>query len=570
MTYPKKVFLLILVSTIYLAGLSLAHFYNTNFGDITVTKVVIPDQPKIICLYYQPKEASTQNQLPAVVLTHGISSSKQMMSSIALELAKNGFVTLTTDLIGHGDSGGIFGGFANETVDKTLGMYSALQYLVTQPYVNSSQIGLVGHSLGAGAVRATAATFNNTKATVFIGGGIGENIKEPEYGTLNSTFPKNLLIIIGEHDTLFNIKETKRELIPIFGSPSEIMPNKIYGNFSEETARNLVIPKATHLLELIDQTTVSEIVNWMKTSLRQEKISEEPSLTYLNREIGISISLAAFTSLIFPFSSIIIDHFPSLKKGNTAPKGNLKDWQVFIIWGTLGLLLFLPAFFIGSMIPFPPLIFGNSFSWWLFTTAIVGLLIAQIVLPKHMAIKVNLKCTLTQSFNKTNIIIATAIFLLLYSIVGISEIIFLTDLRIIIIPLFKSLATSKRILAFFTFLPFYLTYFFVEGLYLHKLRTPSTKSNQIKDLIKAITIRTAPYLALVALHYLPMFLFNIRIFPSFLGFIMEFILGIIPLFLISIIYSWWFYKKTKNLTMGTVINTLLFAWVSAAIFPISI
>ena len=570
MVYTKKIILLIFVSTIYLAGLTLAHFYNTDFGNITVTKVVIPGQPKIVGLSYQPKEASHQTPLPAVVLTHGISSSKQMMSSIALELAKNGFITLTTDLIGHGDSEGTFSDFAKETVDKTLGIKTALQYLFTQPYVNSSQIGLVGHSLGAGAIRATVATSSNIKATVFIAGGIGENIKEPEYGTLNTTFPKNLLLIIGEHDTLFNIKETKRELNPIFGSSSEIMPNQIYGNFSEETARSLVIPKTTHLLELIDQTTISEIVNWMKTSLSQEKISEEPSLTYLNREIGVSIGLAAFTSLIFPFSSIIIDRFPSLKKGDTELKGNLKDSQVLIIWGILGLLLFLPTFFVGSMIPFPPLIFGNSFSWWLFTTAIVGLLIAQIILPKYMAIKVNLKCTLTQSFTKTNIIFATAIFLLLYSIVGISEIIFLTDLRIIIVPLFKSLATSKRILAFFTFIPFYLTYFFVEGLYLYKLRTPSTKSNQIKNLIKAIIIRTAPYLALVALHYLPMFLFNIRIFPSFVGFIMEFILGIIPLFLITIIYSWWFYNKTKNLTMGTVINTLLFAWVSAAIFPISI
>ncbi|MFW6117010.1 MAG: hypothetical protein ACOC6G_00310, partial [Thermoproteota archaeon] len=71
-------------------------------------------------------------------------------------------------------------------------------------------------------------------------------------------------------------------------------------------------------------------------------------------------------------------------------------------------------------------------------------------------------------------------------------------------------------------------------------------------------------------NYLPMFLFHIRVFPSFMGFIMEFIVGLIPLFLISTLYSWWFYQKTHHLTLGTTLNALIFAWTSAAIFPIII
>jgi len=561
MTNHKNILILIFILVIYLTGFTLASFYNSDFGNLQVHKVTIFGQEKICGLSYRPKDSSELNAFPAVVLSHGISGSKQMMSAIALELARNGFVTLSIDLIGHGGSDGAFGAFGAEPADKTLGMKDAVQYLRQQPFVNSSQIGLVGHSLGAGAVRATTAVCSGIKASVFIGGGFGELVNDPEYGLLNSTFPKNLLVIIGEHDVLFDIEQTKQELIPVFGNPSEISPNTIYGDFSDETARSLIIPKTTHLLEPVDQTATSEVITWMKKSLNPSPIIEAPNLTFLNREIAIGVSLAAFTVLLLPFSSLVLDHYPSLHKGDKKTSIALKDWQILAFWGTMGLVLFLPMFFVGSLIPYPPLIFGNSFAWWLMTTAITGLLTIRFILPKYTKVKINLKSALIRSFTLTNIMMAIGIFTLLYSIAHITETILLTDLRIVILPLFKALTTSKRILAFLTFIPFYLLYFFVEGLYIHQFRKPTTNANsQIKDLIKTIIIRTAPYLTLLIIHYLPLLLFNIRVFPPFIGFIMEFIVGIIPLFLMSTIYSWWFYNKTDNLAVGTTLNAILFAW----------
>lgn len=98
-------------------------------------------------LLYLPINASAQNPCPAVVLAHGISGSKEMMSGIELELSKHGFVVLCLDLFGHGGSGG---SVRQGTDDPSFGVLSALKYIRSQPFVNSSAIGLVGHSLGAG------------------------------------------------------------------------------------------------------------------------------------------------------------------------------------------------------------------------------------------------------------------------------------------------------------------------------------------------------------------------------------------------------------------------------------
>ena len=36
-----------------------------------------------------------------------------------------------------------------------------------------------------------------------------DDINDPRYGTLNSTFPKNLLVAVGAQDVLFDLKKLK-------------------------------------------------------------------------------------------------------------------------------------------------------------------------------------------------------------------------------------------------------------------------------------------------------------------------------------------------------------------------
>ena len=559
----KNAFFLGLVLTIYVMGFTFAFLVNCDYCNLDVSRLSISGEPEIAALMYKPKCVSSNNPAPVIVLCHGISGSKEMLSQIALELAKNGFVAVTIDLVGHGDSGGSFGGFGFDPMDKTLGMGNAVQYLIEQECVDSSAIGLVGHSLGAGAVRATAAVYDNIAASVFIGGGLGEPVEPVEYGNLNSTFPKNLLIVIGEHDVLFDMEKTKEEISSAFNNVSEIVAGEVYGDFSDFSARSLVVPATTHLFEPSDPVTVTAVTTWMTQVLGSNDASQA-NLTYMFREYAVGIGLISFVVFVFPLSSLIFTRFYGQDQAESV-KGKL-DWGLLIIWNILGLGLFLPMFFLGSQIPFPPLLFGNSFSWWLLGTAIAGLVIARF-LTRFSPIKFDLKSTIAKTLKKKNIFAATIIFTVLYLMVFIAQSITFNELKIIVLPLFKSLTNPVRVLAFFCLIPFYFAYFLVEGLYFYQYRVP--EENSIADFFKIVTIKVAPYIALIILNYLPMFLFNFRTLPSFAGFIMEFLLGIIPLFIITISFSWWFFRKTNNLGTGVILNTLLFAWSSAAIFPFS-
>jgi hypothetical protein len=135
-----------------------------------------------------------------------------------------------------------------------------------------------------------------------------------------------------------------------------------------------------------------------------------------------------------------------------------------------------------------------------------------------------------------------------------------------IVPLFPPLIPSRaQVLPLF--IPFYLIYFIAEGLYLHVYRQRQMAGSTAGNMARTLLLKLAPYLALLTIQYLPMFAANYRLIPGYLGFFIELIWVIIPLLAISSFSSWWLYRHTGRIWAGVVLNTLLFAWASAGLFP---
>jgi len=546
---------------------------DSDFGKLEVKTVSIADGSRELSgLLYRPNSASATNPSPAIVLAHGIGGSKEMMSGIGLELARRGFVALCLDLLGHGGSGGAVEEGANE---PSFGVLSAVKYLKSQSFVNASAIGLVGHSLGAGAVRATFAEDGGIGASVLVAGGLGDVSAGPAYGVLNSTFPKNLLVIVGKYDVLFNLTQLAAELLPAFGTQQEVVPGVVYGSFSSQTARKLVTPTTTHLFEPFDSVVVSETVAWMENVFKSPEVLVTrigANLIYVEREAAILVGLAAFFGVVFlaffPLTRVV---GPRQEKGTVKLEHDvLGDWKIFGIWGILGLALFLPMFFVGFAISFPPLIFGASIVWWMLSVGLVGLLVLVGFLPRFSKVKIRLKATIVEAFDGNHLFIALVLFILMFAVVSLLQGVFNVNLRIVI-PIFRGLTSARRIFAFFAFLPFFLAYFLVEGLYLHELHDwTSEKQGLLSDLLscsKVVLGKVAPFVAVICLQYVPIVLFNLWIFPSYVGFLVEFLWLIVPIFMITTTCSWWFYRNTKSVWYGAVFNALIMAWVASTVFP---
>jgi len=565
----------VIVAVIFVSSIVASRSLNTDFGKVDTQQVSVASQlGNISGLLYRPVDATATNPQPAVVLAHGISGSKQYLSGIALELARNNIVALTLDLLGHGGSDGRL---ADGNEDASLGMLAAVRYLEAQDFVNSSTIGLVGHSLGAGAVRATAFAHGGIRATVLIAGGFGSMVADPVYGTFNSTFPENLLVAIGKYDVLFSLNELKKETLPpVFGTPTEVAADTLYGDFSSHNARKLVTPPTTHLFEPVDPVIGSETIKWLINALQPADLDETSRPTTelsIYRDTSILIGLVTLLGLLLLISTTVFSfvHYPKIKRNiqmRTKPQ-SIRDWKVLIVWGTLSLVLFFPMTLVGLSINIPPVIFGASIAWWTLATATIGLLVVALW-SRFSNSELKVKAALTQAFDVQGVVAAALIFISLYLIATLVSTYMEIDIGIIV-PFFRALVPTTRTPVFFMFIPFFFVYFTVEGIYLHELRQPSWRKSAlltgVVNLAKTVGVKVAPYLAILLLQYVPFVLFGFQLFPAFLGFLIEFLWLLIPIFIISTACSWWLYHSTTRIGLGAVFNALVFAWIAASLFP---
>src|SRR5438132_8343081 len=102
---------------------------------------------------------------PLVVVAHGYSADRQMMSSIGRSLAKAGYAALTFDFRGHGANTRSFRGDLNDD------LRAALDWADRSPYVDRTRVAVFGHSMGASAVLEFASRDPRPKAVIPLSGG---------------------------------------------------------------------------------------------------------------------------------------------------------------------------------------------------------------------------------------------------------------------------------------------------------------------------------------------------------------------------------------------------------------
>ena len=108
-------------------------------------------------LLFKPNGVSADNKAPAIVVAHGWWNNKEMQDANYVELARRGYVVLSIDMYGHGDSDYLK--YADLAANGT-GMYDGVKLLADLPYVDTSKIGVSGHSNGARAANFSVAIDN--------------------------------------------------------------------------------------------------------------------------------------------------------------------------------------------------------------------------------------------------------------------------------------------------------------------------------------------------------------------------------------------------------------------------
>jgi len=355
----KSLRLFVVGCLLIVLGGYLAHKVQTTNG-VVVQDVRFPGDGGLTMsgLLYTPKTATPNHPAPAVLVSHGFINTREMQSPFAIELSRRGFVVLAMDMSGHGYSGGYLGQYNH-------GGPAALRYLQSLAYVDKSNIGLEGHSMGgAPIVGAAAAQPEGYKAMVLEGSTTGF-FGAP--GGESTTFPRNLEVVFGQYDEFSPLmwQQARGSMVgisprlkAIFGTPVAVVPGKLYGDIDAGTARRLINPPVDHPMEHFSIAGVGAAIDWFQMTLHGEA-SPRPSnqQIWIWKEVGTLAGFIGCVVLILGTFTLLIDTVFGLLNNPAQPAATARTprwWLAFVLTTAIPALTFYSFMKLGPVLLFAP------------------------------------------------------------------------------------------------------------------------------------------------------------------------------------------------------------------------
>jgi dienelactone hydrolase len=233
--------------------------------------------------------AADADKVPAVAIAHGFSGTSGMMSALARALARAGYLAVTLDLTGHGQNPGRFDESFGEGRAKLIDdVQAAVEFLRSHARVDAERVGVIGHSMGAGAVLQYGARDPSVGAVVPISGGFLPRGPYP---------PPNVFVIFAEGDP-GPARERLRELAADLAGLERVVADRTYGDPSRGTALRLSeVARVNHLTILYSREAWRRVIAWLHATLGPEAAAVDPPPD--GRFLWSGLGLLAFLVLLW-------------------------------------------------------------------------------------------------------------------------------------------------------------------------------------------------------------------------------------------------------------------------------
>ncbi len=283
--------------------------------------------------------------------------------------------------------------------------------------------------------------------------------------------------------------------------------------------------------------------------------------------------------------SLLAISFPAFKLIMQLPILNTKEdkdqnihkfslWKMEGTWSFLHLILFVPPILVlGMSAVIFPLSLGTTTIAWVLLLTISGTVMVLISIKRKNQderLKHSLKRIVNQFSNWKGALITFGLYLITLGLVAIVEMLSLS--MKMFVPLYSNF-TIQRFWMFLILLPFISVFFVIDGIIVTGTFNSLCKDRSFRTKLgataKVVGIKILPFVLVLIIQYLPLFAFEFKILTGFLGFSMQFIIMLVPLFVVFTLIEIWFYDVTNDMLSGVLLNSILLSWTLSILLPLA-
>ena len=373
-----QIILCISLALMLLCGI-VVNAVQTSGGKVAMRELTIETDSGYTMSAYLlvPKTATAENPAPAIVTSHGYLNNKEMTDANYVELARRGFVVLAIDQPDHGDS--------DVTPDFFIlapdGVYQGVLALSRMPFVDTSRIGVTGHSMGSWSVNA-AIQADNLNETPLIAAAL-IHCNDPLYQDADGNFAnpygsRDVAVISAIYDEFFGTSvsadgqplsspyfmdtATAQTFLNFGRNPAESEVREAYTEYREdvdgkETLRIVYRPPIIHPWSHFSARSESYICDFFSKTLSAPNPIDPNNQVWQWKEAFNFVGVIGFVLFLCSFTTLLVftPTFACLRADETVKPMPVKDktgklwfWLSLAAGSVFGSLVYLTLVNMGN------------------------------------------------------------------------------------------------------------------------------------------------------------------------------------------------------------------------------
>ncbi len=505
-TKPSPKFWLSIALLLCLISMLGANFVQTNGGTVTVKDLrwETPSGKYMSALLFVPKNATAKTPAPGIVTSHGWFNNREMQDMNFVEYARRGYVVMSIDMYGHGNSDVLY---TPEIAPTSVGMYDAVRLMAALPYVDKTKIGITGHSNGAMAAN-FAIDLDNKAATPLVAAVllVANNATYNDAANNNAYYNKyggrDVGIVAAQFDEFFfRVKQADGSMSapkdfinqvtaqsflnygvdPTKGGEKRVAYNMYKQTVSgQEAIRVIYTPYQIHPWNTISADVLINSVDFFQNALGAPNPIPGTNQVWAWKQLFNVLGLVGFAMFVLAFAKVLLEtgFFSSLKAREAvvaqpalAGKWKIWFWVSLVLGALMSFLsyLYLPLPTLVNAPGFRPTFFLQSPVFFIGIWAVVNGLFTLILMVvtwfgfggKTLSLKQRGIAIGWGAMGKT-ILLALAVVTGAFAIVFTADYLFKVDFRFWVIPV-KAFMPDK-IGVILMYLPFFLIFYVLHSI----------------------------------------------------------------------------------------------------------